>query len=196
MTHDRLEDVESLEELEERRFERRLREELRATHQGGAAMNVLVVESDDGFRELYSTWLQAAGFDVLGCPGSQEPDFECAGASRYGCPLADTADLIVLDLELQSDLLLCGVAAWELLQYYRSVDRPVVVLSGADDAIRPLPGDRMAVLRHRPDRDALIEAIHVLLLAKELHPSAGPESLPDVPVPGTIRAALRERSSI
>lgn len=156
-------------------------------------MNVLVVESDARLRELVTTWLREAGFEVVSCPGPQEPNFDCAGAGRYGCPLAESADLVVLDLELESDLLECGVAAWELLHYYRSLDRPVVVLSGIEDAIRPLPGDRLAVLRRPPDRDALVQAIRVLLLIKELHPDAEPESIPDVLAPGGHASSLSSR---
>jgi hypothetical protein len=150
-------------------------------------MNVLVVESEDWLRERIIPWIREAGFEVLTCPGPQGPDFDCAGASRYGCPLAESADLIVLDLELESDLLVCGVAAWELLHYYRSLDKPVVVLSGIGDAIQPLPDDRLAVLPRLADRDELVEAIRVLLLTKELHPTAEPESTPDVLVPGGSR---------
>src|ERR671910_330346 len=148
MTRDRLEDIESFEELEERRFERRLGVELRGPRR---RVNVLVVESDEAVRESIVAWLSEAGFDVQACPGPQEPEFECAGASRYGCPLADSSDLVVLDLELESDLLLCGVAAWELLHYYRSLGRPVVVLSGTEDALTPVPGDRIAGPRE-PER--------------------------------------------
>jgi hypothetical protein len=76
------------------------------------------------------------------------------------------------------------VAAWELLHYYRSLDKPVVLLSGIGDPIRPLPGDRIAVLRRLPDQDELVEAIHLLALVKRLHPTAEPETVPDVLVPG------------
>ena len=161
-------------------------------------MNVLVVESEDWLRERIIPWIREAGFEVLTCPGPQGPDFDCAGASRYGCPLAESADLIVLDLELESDLLVCGVAAWELLHYYRSLGKPVVVLSGIGDAIRPLPGDRLAVLRRLADRDELVEAIRVLLLMKELHPTGEPELAPDVLVPGGCspnRPVRSDRSS-
>lgn len=184
MARDRLEDVESLEELEERRFERRLGEELRGPRRG---VNVLVVESDEAYRELFVAWLSEAGLNVQACPGPQEPEFECAGASRYGCPLADSSDLVVLDLELESDLLLCGVAAWELLHYYRSLGRPVVVLSGTEDALTPVRGDRIAVLRRPPGHKSLVDAVRVLLLLDELHPDTALQSVPDVVVPGTGR---------
>lgn len=143
-------------------------------------MTVLVVESEDWLRNRLVHWIREAGLEVLACPGPQGPDFDCAGASPYGCPLAESADVVVLDLELDSDVLVCGVAAWELLYYYRSLDKPVVVLSGIGDPIRPLPGDRIAVLRRLPDRDELLEAIRVLALIKELHPIAEPETVPDV----------------
>jgi hypothetical protein len=132
------------------------------------------------------------GSRALTCPGPQGPDFDCAGARRYGCPLAESADLVVLDLELESDLLLCGVAAWELLHYYRSLDKPVVVLSGIGDPVRPLPGDRIAVLRRLPNHDELVETIRVLALIKQLHPTAESETAPDVLVPGGSTLAPTE----
>jgi len=148
-------------------------------------MKVLVVESEAWARDLLVPRLKEAGFEVVTCPGPQGPDFDCAGASKEGCPLAEDADAIVLDLELASDLLVCGVAAWELLHYYRSVDKPVVVLTGFEDAIGPLPGDRIAVLRRPPDPDELVEAIRVLLLTKELHPAPERETIPEVEAPGS-----------
>ena len=156
-------------------------------------MKVLVVESEDWLRGLLVPWVLEAGFEVLTCPGPEEPDFDCAGATRHGCPLAESADLIVLDLELESDLLVCGVAAWELLHYYRSLDRPVVVLWGIDDPMRPLPCDRIAVLRRPPDRDAVVEAIWVLLLTRQLHPSVEPETVPDVLMAGAGAASRPTR---
>ena len=150
-------------------------------------MTVLVVESQDWLRDRLVRWIGEAGFEVLACPGPQGPDFRCAAAGRSGCPLAESADVLVLDLELESDLLVCGVAAWELLHYYRSLDKPVVLLCGIEDPIRPLPGDRVSVLRRLPDRDELVEALHVLVLNKQLHPTAEPETIPDVLVPGGSR---------
>lgn len=147
-------------------------------------MSVLVVESEEWARELLVPWLEDAGFQVAVCPGPQGPDFMCAGATKEGCPQAKDAELIVLDLELESDLLMCGVAAWELLHYYRSLDKPVVVLTGFEDAIRPLPGDRIAVLSRPPDRDRLVEAVRVLLLTKELHPEPERETIQEVEVAG------------
>ncbi len=147
-------------------------------------MRVFVVESEEWIRDLLVPWLQEAGFQVVTCPGPQGPDFSCPGATKEGCHLAEGADLIVLDLELESDLLVCGVAGWELLHYYRSLDKPVVVLTGFEDAIRPLPSDRIAVLPRPPDRDGLVEAIRVLLLSKELRPAPERETIQEVEVAG------------
>ena len=158
-------------------------------------MTILVVESQDWLRDRLVHWIREAGFEVLACPGPQGPDFRCAGASRFGCRLAESAAVVVLDLELESDLQVYGIAAWELLHYYRSLDKPVVVLSGIEDPIRPLPGDRISVLPRLPDHDELVEAIHVLALNKQLHPMAEQEMVPDVLVPGGSRLAPIERWS-
>jgi DNA-binding response OmpR family regulator len=147
-------------------------------------MKVLVVESEEWLGDLVVPWLADAGFEVMTCPGPQEPDFVCPGATKEGCPLAGDVELIILDLELESDLLMCGVAAWELLYFYRSLDKPVVVLTRLEDAIRPLPGDRIAVLPRPPDRDDLVEAIRVLLLTTELHPAPERETIQEVEVAG------------
>jgi DNA-binding response OmpR family regulator len=147
-------------------------------------MRVLVVESEEWIRDLVVPWLREGGFEVVTCPGPQGPEFVCAGATKEGCPLAEDADLIVLDLELESDLLVCGVAGWELLHYYRSLDKPVVVLTGFEDAIRPLPSDRIAVVPRPPDRDGLVEAIRVLLLSKELRRAPERETIQEVEVAG------------
>lgn len=85
---------------------------------GGRTMKVLVAESETWLRDVLLGWLREAGFEVVGWPGPEGPDFLCAGARKEGCPLAEDADAIVLDLELESDLLICGVAPWELLHYY------------------------------------------------------------------------------
>lgn len=90
----------------------------------------------------------------------------------------EDVDLVVLDLELESRRLPCGIPAWELLQLYRSRDKPVLVLAGAEDLIRPVPGDRLGVLRRPPDREAFLEAVRVLL----------PDDPPAPPDPGRVGA--------
>lgn len=124
-------------------------------------MRILLVQSDPGLRELLAPWLPGAGLEVAACPERARDG--CPPPSG-GCALAEDADLVVLDLELQSSRLPCGTPAWELLQLSRSRDKPVLVLAGSDDLVRPVPGDRLGVLRRPPDREAFLEAVRVLLL--------------------------------
>jgi len=134
-----------------------------------ARTRILLVQSDRRLRDLLAPWLPGVGFEVAACPerardGCPPPE---------GCGLAEDVDLVVLDLELESWRLPCGIPAWELLQLYRSRDKPVLVLAGADDLVRPVPGDRLGVLRRPPDRETFLEAVRVLLLDHPLAP-AGP----------------------
>jgi hypothetical protein len=62
---------------------------------------VLVVEAEPAERELFSSWLEESGFTVLACPGPTEPDFTCVGDRKGTCPLADAADVVVLDMSLE-----------------------------------------------------------------------------------------------
>lgn len=104
-------------------------------------MKVLVAESETWLRDVLLGWLGEAGFEMVGCPGPEGPDF-------------------------------------------RSLDKPVVVLTGFEDTLRPLPGDRAAVLRRPPDREDVIRAVKVLLLGKELRPGPGLDTVPEVEAPG------------
>jgi DNA-binding response OmpR family regulator len=135
-----------------------------------ARTRILLVQSDRRLRELLAPWLPDARFEVAACPerardGCPPPE---------GCGRAEDVDLVVLDLELESRRLPCGIPAWELLQLYRSRDRPVLVLTGRDDLVRPVPGDRLGVLRRPPEREAFLEAVRVLLLGGPLAPAGGP----------------------
>ena len=120
---------------------------------------ILLVESDPAERDRLGSWLQAAGFDVLTCPGPREPDFTCIGTKYETCPLAQVADAVVLDLLLESDMLMTGTTGWELLLYYGSLGKPVVALSDANDAVRPTPGGAVALVRRPPERGALVDAV-------------------------------------
>jgi hypothetical protein len=40
---------------------------------------VLLVQSDDGDRDLMRSWLEASGFDVITCPGPVGPGYVCGG---------------------------------------------------------------------------------------------------------------------
>jgi hypothetical protein len=121
---------------------------------------VLVVEADAAERERYGAWLEASGYDVLVCPGPTEPDYTCTGARNRSCPLAREASVVILDMSLESEALVMGTAAEELLALYLLSGSRVVLLGSH-------PGEdvegQLLRLRRHPERDGLIEAVRALI---------------------------------
>src|SRR5437867_11679073 len=116
---------------------------------------VLLVEADLAERELFSSWLEASGFTVLACPGPTEPDYTCVGDRTGACPLADAVDVVVLDMSLDSEALMTGTAAEELLGLYLMSSRPVVTLGSRDGD--EVPGELIRLRRH-PTEETLLGA--------------------------------------
>ena len=125
-------------------------------------MRVVVVEPEADRLEEISSWLRADGWFVWDCPGPSAPDYSCPGGSKEGCPLAEQADVVVLDLWLEGDTFLEGTAGWELLTYYLSLGKPVVALEASEDPLRPLPGELIEVLPRPPEREPLLRAAREL----------------------------------
>jgi hypothetical protein len=128
---------------------------------------VLVVEADPAERERYAAALEAGGFDVVTCPGPTEPDYTCVGAREGTCPLVGDAAVVVLDLSLDSEALMTGTPAEELLGLYLTSGRPVVALgsrAGVD-----LDGQLVRLRRHI-DPDEVVGAV------RSLHPSHAPSA--------------------
>ena len=117
---------------------------------------VLVVEADPAERESFSSWLEESGFTVLACPGPTEPDYTCVGDRAGACPLADAADVVVLDMSLDSEALMTGTAAEGLLGLYLVSGRPVVTLASRGG--EEVPGVLIRLRRH-PTREALLGAV-------------------------------------
>ncbi|HYT78426.1 MAG TPA: hypothetical protein VEQ37_04060 [Actinomycetota bacterium] len=69
---------------------------------------VLVVQSDLDDRDLIGSWLEAEGYDVASCPGPTRPEYTCVGSRTQRCPLVEEAELVVLDLVLDSDIAMEG----------------------------------------------------------------------------------------
>lgn len=129
---------------------------------GAKRTSVLVVEQDcDRAERLWST-LDRAGHEVLACPGPCAPDFVCLGGRGKRCALAARADVVVLDLELASDIVMMGTPGWELLLYYVGLGKKVVALVGEGDAVRPLPDDQVALVRRQAPGTALLAAVRRL----------------------------------
>lgn len=93
---------------------------------------VLVVEKDPVERELLAALFEASGYDVTACPGPTAPTYVCIGDRTGRCPLMAEADAIVMDCRLDSDQVLEGTSAYDLLSLYVSSDKPVVVLGGSE----------------------------------------------------------------
>ena len=104
-------------------------------------LRVLLVEADPEEEARFGAWLEADEAEVLACPGPSAPDYTCVGA-RTRCPLIDGADVVVLDMSLQSEGVLLGTAAEELLGRYLLTGRPVVTLGS-----RPAPDEPGELVR-------------------------------------------------
>lgn len=128
---------------------------------------VLLIESNRTEREQMASWINAGGMDVLECPGPSGPDYSCLGGRGKPCPLAMPADVVVLDMYLESDAVLRGTPAWELLLYYLHLGKRVVALAGESDPLEPLPDDEIEIVRRPAQREPLLRAIHQILIHAE-----------------------------
>jgi DNA-binding response OmpR family regulator len=124
---------------------------------------VLIVDRDADTRGRVGGWLEEAGLDVVSCPGPTAPDFTCVGSRDGHCPLAREADVIVLDLWLESDAAMLGTRAKNLVRFYRSCGKPLVVMSDRHDETAEWVEDlSLAEVDWPPDRRDLMETIRVL----------------------------------
>jgi CheY-like chemotaxis protein len=124
--------------------------------------SVLVVESEAESRAQMADWLEDAGYDVVVCPGPGAPDYTCIGGRGLPCPLAISADLVVLNDHLDSDAMMQGTPGWQLLTYYYELGKPVVSLIDSSDFVVPKVDDRVKTL-HRPvDRTTLVKTVEEL----------------------------------
>jgi len=122
----------------------------------GYTRNVLVVESDPTERERLAAALEGDGFQVLLCSGPTEPDYTCIGSRSGTCPLATEGAVVVLDMRLNSEMVMAGTPAEDLLGMYLESGHPVVALGSR-------PGDetpgRLLRLRRHPETGTLLEIV-------------------------------------
>lgn len=120
---------------------------------------VLLVEADAEQRERFGSWLEGEGFRVLACPGPTEPDYTCVGGRTGACPLAAEASAVVLDMSLDSEAVLMGTAAQELLGLYLMSGHRVLVL----DAHPGEEIDGWLIRRRRHlERDEFVRSVRAL----------------------------------
>lgn len=126
-------------------------------------VSVLVVEEDADERRRIGAIFEAEGFDVVACPGPQEPDYTCLGGRGLPCPLTRDADVVVLDLRLASDEMLQGTTGWQLLLYYVESGKRIVALSGEEDSVHPLADDQVSVIKRPAGSESLLSAVRDLV---------------------------------
>ena len=124
--------------------------------------SVLVVEHDDEERARIGRLLEREGFDVILCPGPGAPDYICAGGRGLPCPIAQDADVVVLDMRLAGDVMMRGTPGWELLIYYMERGKRIVALSNGEDTVHPLSDDRVIAIKRPVDEAPMLAAIREL----------------------------------
>jgi hypothetical protein len=106
---------------------------------------VLLVEPDAAKREQFGSWLEAAGYGVINCPGPPGAGMVCLGQRGQACGLVEISDLLVLDLRLVRDAIGERTPGRRLIHYYLSSGKPVLLLGDAagktyrDDQVGLLP---------------------------------------------------------
>jgi hypothetical protein len=136
----------------------------------------LIVDHDRRAGDRMGRWLEREGYEVLLCPGPSPPSMTCIGGKGGPCPLVDGANVLVLDLWLQSDSLMIGTSSLEILMYYIATGKPIVAVSHGPDATHLFMEERLAVLEWPVDRAELVETVRTMLAAP-----AGLGSGPDGP---------------
>jgi hypothetical protein len=122
----------------------------RSAEQEGRQPVALVVAFDRRIRARTAKLLEQIGFDVLWCPGPGGPDFTCIAVRSARCPLAEGADVVVLDLWLESDAETRGAGSLDLLEYYRSTEKPIIALDHGAERPRWFPEEQVTVLTWPP----------------------------------------------
>jgi DNA-binding response OmpR family regulator len=153
---------------------------------------VLIVDRDVDTRDRLEGWLEDVGFGVVVCAGPSAPEFTCVGSREGRCPLAQDADLVVLDLWLESDAAMMGTRAASLLRRYGSWGKPVIVMTGRHDDVMDRVDDlSQPTVDRLPDRRDLVETIRVMARARGTCPTRRSAQAPRFPassrpsLPGT-----------
>lgn len=123
------------------------------------ARKVLLVAAEPATRERLGGWLASEGHDVIECPGPTAPEYTCIGSRGGDCPLAKAADVVVLDLHLDSDAAMTGTPSWQLVDYYVGRGNPVIAITGLDQMGRFFLDDRVTTLERPIERRTLLKAV-------------------------------------
>ncbi len=124
---------------------------------------VLLVERSREDLDRIGRWLEEGGYEVLDCPGPTGPEYRCVAGRTGSCPLVPGADAVVIDLWLESDAVLEGTSAVDLLGFYLGSGLPVVALTHSEEAVHLFCEDNLATLSWPPDRREVVETVGALL---------------------------------
>lgn len=123
------------------------------------AETVLLVEADEAERDRLASLFEDVGFEVSTCPGPTGPDYTCVGSRGGACALAADAAVVVLDMSLESEAVVRGTAAEELLAMYLFGGHKIVALGSHPGG--EVPGQLIRLHRH-PEREELVRAVSEL----------------------------------
>jgi hypothetical protein len=123
---------------------------------------VLLVARGPEPRGSIGSALEEQGAYVMECPGPGEPDYTCIQGRGGRCPLVDAANVIVVDLELASDVAMAGTPGWQVMLDYVSLGKKVVAIVGSEDPVRPTADDQIAVVRRPAEPRDVVDAIQAL----------------------------------
>jgi CheY-like chemotaxis protein len=126
---------------------------------GASSESVLVVESDPEERDRIAARMERSGYQVSTCPGPIGPDYTCVGSRQGTCALTRVGAVIVLDMSLESEAVMTGTSAEDLLALYLFGGHRVVVLGSYPGG--EVPGQLIRLPRH-PDLDVLAAAVRSL----------------------------------
>ena len=119
---------------------------------------VLVVEANHSERERLRRTLEAAGSDVIACPGPTAPGYTCIGGREGYCPLIESVDVVVLDPWLASEDAGTGTSAEDVIELYTGRARTVVLL-GSTGWLNPFIGGHVVALGDKPAEGDILAAV-------------------------------------
>lgn len=122
---------------------------------------ILIVEPETGLRDRLAAVVEAGDFKVLTCSGPIAPNYPCVGVQGLGCPLTLVSDVVVMDLALDSDLMIEGASAVELIAHYVEEGKPVIALArdGAGQ-MHPFIEEHVSVLAWPAGQGELISTLN------------------------------------
>jgi hypothetical protein len=120
---------------------------------------VLVVAADAEIGARVQSVAEYNGNDVFWCGGPRRPTFLCAGATGERCTLTERADVVVVDMWLETDEARCGLPSWHLIRYYRNLGIPVLALVGPNGLPGPLTDDGVHAIARHADPSEMRQAI-------------------------------------